>query len=424
MNIDAALYTERVSQNTIRIYSRPLKYRDADGKARAIDLTPMTETRDGATVFAARRNTAEITVRESGAAEVAAGGETVTTTPLYLEFDNAGQTRIPLFDRRKTTRLEDGRTLRASGVAPGFDLEYVPIRGGVKETLRVLEKPAMPREAENAVLAWGVSLSDGLSLDVSDGNASILRGNEYWGGVRPLVCVTGDGRRRRFPYQLGKDGSLQAMIPLDFLRNAVYPLEIDPTIETGLPTGFSVRGTISSGDYNRIFLKWPKPAEVEGATITSATLYTKAFIVVGDGRVNVGFYGPTAAWDVGDSGPTLWAIPLGTQLASRVYQGPDHQAIRTYDVLGDSSWGILAQHAIAGRDYYSIFIDDLTGTSSRTTKDSSWCVGNDQEETDLIEFDAFTHEGYPYLELTYEGGGTPPASLVLKLGASAGVLSC
>ncbi|MFF2658413.1 LamG-like jellyroll fold domain-containing protein [Kitasatospora sp. NPDC058032] len=219
---------------TVRVYSRPVHYKAADGTWADIDTT-LSQTRAGRWREAA--NDQDVTFAASSDA----------TALLSWQLDAAHQVSYSLKGATAVAGAVSGEQLTYPGVLPGADVVYNGMAQGIKESL-VLHDSSAP-----AVWDFPLALT-GLSAAVGDGGQVEFRDEK--GDVRLTIPTgfmedsridpaSGDGARTGgVTYTLVTENDtpvLRMSLDTSWLKdpNRVYPVKVDPTTTNGINAGQS-----------------------------------------------------------------------------------------------------------------------------------------------------------------------------------------
>ncbi|RKE05089.1 RHS repeat-associated protein [Streptomyces sp. TLI_171] len=229
-----SVFTNPDGSKTVRVYSRPVHYKAADGSWADIDTT-LSQTRTGRWREAA--NDQDVTfASSSNAAEV-----------LRWQLDAAHQVSYGLKDAAPVTGRVTGEQLTYPAARPGADVVYNGMAQGIKESL-VLHDASAPAVWDFPLVLTGMTASVGAAgqVDFRDekGDVRLTIPTGFMEDSR-IDPASGDGARTGgVTYSLVTEGSAQILrMSLDtaWLKDPkrVYPVKVDPTTTSGINVGRS-----------------------------------------------------------------------------------------------------------------------------------------------------------------------------------------
>ncbi|WP_285680548.1 DNRLRE domain-containing protein, partial [Kitasatospora phosalacinea] len=377
-----SVFTNPDGTRTVRVYSRPVHYKAADGTWADIDTT-LAKDRDGRWKEAA--NDQDVTFA-AGAADGAL---------LRWQLDAAHRVSYRLKDAAATTGKATGEQLTYPGARPGADVVYNGMAQGIKESL-LLHDATAP-----AVWDFPLALT-GMSAAVGDGGQVEFRDEK--GDVRLTIPTgfmedsridpaSGDGARTGgVTYSLLTEGTTQTLrMTLDtaWLKapERVYPVKVDPTTTSGINAGKStfvqntakannsadsvLRAGTYDGGANRFntYLYFPAVANIGWNYLEAVTLNLNNTHSYECSAHPVNVSQITTPWDPNTIN-TYPGLSIGQQLGSRSWSHGDTCGGAAWDWVslggshGDAGVQLVESWAHGGANYGLAVTTSNTDTNS------------------------------------------------------------
>lgn len=393
---------------TLKLYTQPIRYRDADGLLHPVDLEPRVTTDGGLEAYRVDRTPVRSTVRRDGRMIVEHEGHRLELWPDRAVFDDGtspGRTR----DLQTSTLGRQGRTVSVRSAFAGIDVDYQALATGIKETV-VLPggfRAKIPDTVNALRLVWrwrGLGLTPLLDKaaegSADPGTVTFRDGDEGVFRLEPVVVVDAGGAFTQGRYVL-ETGAVAVEVDAAWLRDPqrVYPVSIDPTVVVETTKLLALLfNPAFGGTYKKVLIEFSLPGDL--APVTTATFHAQAISAMAAPHVTypVNSHVVTMTWlaDPGYAG-YLDALPLGDVL--------DTQDV---SLTGAYAWDVTAgiQAAQAeGKTNVTVVLHAPQYTTPATGGSTGmWGFGATGA---YVTFAMPDSETPPHLEILTDGPSTP-----------------
>lgn len=404
-----ALYCEAVRDGVIRVHSRPVNYVAESGR-----LEPINTAIDNAVVanvvpvWRADSNTVQFE-NLAGIASYRVGQHGIDLTPTghRPKDGDVVRTKTAKLDRAGSNRITD------TGVfGQGFVVTHEVKPGQVKETITIQKEPLLDLK-QDWIIAWDWHSESGLVPKLNDAGAILWQDPKSGKTMLVMPAPTGvDAKQNLVPCRYAVDDwSLSVVVPADGFRDVVWPVTIDPTVETNIATANrrTYFGDGASDQNDKMFILIPLP-DMTGITgITAATLYLYKTNVYA--TPNVAVYADVLAVGAWSESSTYSA--LATLVASFGTATETARTIggssgwHTFDVLGTTSTGGVAkayEDDPPAPDPITCMLK-ITPDDAADTAATGLTIGFEDGNQMSVFATRLIADQEPYIEIEYTAGG-------------------
>jgi len=379
-------------RGVVRCHTRPVYYRDAEGKRQPINMALVDKGAQGVECLA---NSVGFVARPDGkTTEYRVGKNTIT-----MVLQNKGRQGAASAKARGAGSVEFAGVL--DGVTIAHEMDY----GRVKEFV-VLDTAPRTGYAKSYTLTWAWA-ADGLTPELDEGGAILWRDAD---GDVPVRCPAptawdANGKPIQADYAL-TGNRLSIEVPSARLAEAAYPVTIDPTVETDDATlGCAIYEDDDDDYIYSALIKIPLPDLTGFEEITTATLNFWTVRSVNWG-IGVDLYCEVKSWTGSENASTLAALFNGETRTAEITSTLGSQ-YNQHNVVGGVGYGIIGIYdADASPDPCTVFIDYDDGgnkTDGKQGPSISVYVGDEASNNETQIYTTATHPAY--IEIEYTGGG-------------------
>ncbi|GMW01467.1 MAG: hypothetical protein AMXMBFR84_26040 [Candidatus Hydrogenedentota bacterium] len=421
-----ALYSRVIEQTetggTLEVYGSPLRYWDEQGRLRAV--AAVLEDAGGGVLRCDASPTVVEFYPDGKVTMRRRDGSWMAYAPSGFGWDDDVADLTPLEAKAEQVSAE---CVVIRGLFPdGVELHRTVFEGGHKEDVILPVGFEVPKGASELRIINGYVLAPHLSLQERDGKLRVFddAARKVF-DFSPLVIVdSSTPRSRRTQGHYEWDGkTYTAVVDAEWLRDATYPVYIDPT-ETQQAFDSMVY-TQGSGEFDRVVFKVDMPG-ING-NVTNATLYMtldddNTYVSALSDPLTLTAHVADVVWNEASSGTTINGLSLGTATDTDAVLPDDTEGtVINWDLHNGTS---LMEYIYDGGGSYSdtcdpgIFTIALESTSSSIIKAGSgngnvafeWESGDNAGE--FSGYGNVTTSRRPKLEIEYTGtaGCTSPVT--------------
>lgn len=415
---DPALYMETFTpandptlqpgQRKVIVAGAPIWYADPAthelNRAR-IDLQANTDPVDGESSYVETRNTIQYRTNAAGVSTVRRGPYILRTRFAQVRIEDTNSTAMRKQDatlRPSALVKVDGQRIRTDGVLPTISYTSEVGYGRVKENiiLNAVPDPSL-LNSEAVLLVFQFDTSRGATITPGLVNGELLWSNN--GGtivLRQPEPFVYDANRTIIPsrYVLRANAFAIAM-PARALRDAAYPVTVDPTYTTNGSECTAARTTYDTDMTDEYVFSWIKFTlpDLTGYTVTAATATFVPFATAAPPSFNI--YSKcdvTGAWDITSSLATLEALSFNALTDT---QSCDGTSTMVFNVFGGATKGIskiYTDDSSPSPCTVKLYNDGDSATDAVVTSIQQGASGDT-----LTTFWPYDSVVYPYLTITY-----------------------
>lgn len=332
------------------------------------------------------------------------------------------QRRIDAVSRPSELVKDSSRVIRVEGFLPNVSSHFEIQPGMVKENIVLSSVPDPALVNTEAVLfVFQTDTSLGATLTASIENSELVwknnSGNVVFRFLKPYVF---DAQEREITSRYLLRGSFYAVaMPARQVREATYPITIDPTTSTNQAAQTSYRSTYeelgSADDHEAMYLEFTLP-DLTGETITAATC-TLTNTDTGSSINPVLIYcDDQVDWSNATGQATLDGFTFGAQTDSVTFEGT--AGSETFSVYGSASEGLLKIYTADGSpDPCTVKVIDSSMGATTDSVTTALRIGSGSSQS-IVFINGSDATSYPYLTITYGTVTTIPG----RKATSAGVI--
>ena len=401
------LYCTQPSPGVVRVYSAPIRYYDAQGTPQDIDETLVQDVDGG---WKNETNEIKSYITKRGRVTYTRGQHSAWIEPRYISVDTVPEAnRVSQFVRTLNIVKDNHRKARIADIAPNVDIAWEVHSAAIKELI-VLKSSnvlnVLPAQATELHMAWDYDLPAVASGSIEE-NHVVVRApnNDVVLRVLPVYAEDADGAVVTGQYSI-RNGYLLCTLDLDWFRDParVWPITIDPTVDTGTSTQIRVGHQFGATDI--VLLRFPLPS-LNVDEVVSANFNWYIPTVSSNPGVGGDYWGFHTSRDTG------WATYTIAQMRAITMSTPWYSAqssvlaqvgakVRSMFVGG------LEDALLASESEITIVMDNSTYNAGTMTFDVGGTVQTFEIQTNSVAYrwNFATHNhatvSYrPYIEITY-----------------------